>query len=144
MKKERNKSKAETEVASMEMIFKKYHSSEPHTEKNYLIFDPSHNQIPFTSDLCKSISHRNFIQNCENILIGPIINGEDIRVRVLTARGEEVDSDSDTRNIFRTYLRDQGYPISAYAENTASAGEPEIGSVHTEVQAFGTVYYFPA
>lgn len=133
----------ETEVTSMEMIFKKYHRSEPHMEKNYLIFDPSHNQIPFTSDLCKSLSHRNFIQNCENILIGPIINGEDIRLRVLTARGEEVDSDSDTQNIFRTYLKDQGYPLSAFAENAASVGEPE-SDAQTEIQAFGTVYYFPA
>ena len=48
----------------MELIFKKYHKSEQNTEKNYLIYDPGHNQVQFTSDLYKSISGRNFMQSC--------------------------------------------------------------------------------
>ena len=93
----------------MEIIFKKYHKSERHTERNYLIYDPSHNQVQFTSDLCKSISHRNFIQNCENILVGPIMDGQHMSMMVLTADGMEVSPDPDADRIFKTYLKDQGY-----------------------------------
>ena len=117
----------------MEMIFKKYHKSERDTEKNYLIYDPIHNQVQFTSDLYKSISHRNFVQGCENILIGPILNGQDMSVRVLPADGAEVSANSGTRQIFEAYLRDQGYAAADTADTT-----------DTKIQAFGTVYYFPA
>ncbi len=117
----------------MEMIFKKYHKSERNAEKNYLIYDPTHNQVQFTSDLYKSISHRNFVQNCENILIGPILNGQDMGLRVLTADGAEVSANSGAQQIFEAYLRDQGYA----AANTGDIADATI-------QAFGTVYYFPA
>ncbi len=118
----------------MEMIFKKYHKSEQHRERNYLIYDPSHNHVQFTSDLCKAISHRNFVQNCENILVGPIINGQDMSMMVLTADGMEVSSDPETDRIFRTYLKDQGY----FSPDRIDKNQEE------DIQAFGTVYYFPA
>ena len=120
----------------MEMIFKKYHKSERHTEKNYLIYDPVHNQMQFTSDLYKSISHRNFVQNCENILIGPIMNGQDMSVRVLNADGAEIAANPGTQQIFEAYLRDQGY---SHSDPFHTACEAD-----SEISAFGTVYYFPA
>jgi len=118
----------------MELIFKKYHKSERHTEKNYLIYDPSQNQVQFTNDLCKSISGRNFVQSCENILIGPIMHGQDMSVRVLTSDGVEVSSTPGTREIFEAYLKDQGYSSSFRADNRT----------FENIQEFGTVYYFPA
>ena len=118
----------------MELIFKKYHKSEQNTEKNYLIYDPGHNQVQFTSDLYKSISGRNFMQSCENILIGPIIHNQEMNVRVLTSDGVEVSSNSNTREIFEAYLKDQGY--SSYV--------PADDEIPENIQEFGTVYYFPA
>ncbi len=54
-------------------------------------------------------------------------------VRVLTADGAEVSANSGTRQIFEAYLRDQGYAAADTADTT-----------DTKIQAFGTVYYFPA
>ena len=134
----------------MELIFKKYHKSELHTEKNYLIYDPAHNGTQLTEDLLKSISHRNFAQSYENLLIGPIMNGKKMTVRVLTSDGHEISANSNTWKIFETYLKDQGYTA---AENTAAKAPAatkrnDISTLpHTSdanICEFGTVYYFPA
>ena len=114
----------------MELIFKKYHESGFSTEKTYLIYDPAHNKMQLTQDLCKSISHRNFGQCYENILVGPIIKDKKITVRVLGPDGAELSSDAGTEKIFKTYLHDQGYLPAVSAEHNISAS--------------GTVYYYPA
>lgn len=114
----------------MELIFKKYHKSEQHTEKIYLIYDPAQNPTQFTADVFRSISNRNFIQGCENLLIGPIIKDKKMTVRVLNSDGTETKSNSEVQKIFEAYLNDQGY-TSTY-------------SSITNIQEFGTVYHFTA
>lgn len=129
----------------MELIFKKYHKSELHTEKNYLIYDPEHNKTQFTDELFRSIAHRNFTQGCENLLIGPIRNGKKMTVRVLDAGGREISATSNTMKIFEAYLKDQGY-----AEDTTTPGKGGVLPMQNAASAseiiceFGTVYYFPA
>ncbi len=124
----------------MELIFKKYHRFELHTEKNYLIYDPSRNQVQFTKDLFKSISKRNFGQSYENILIGPIMEDQKMTVKVLGSDGTEISTDTTTEKIFQTYLKDQGYADGLSCENGCSGDT----AAQTDVRAFGTVYYFPA
>lgn len=125
----------------MELIFKKYHTSELHTEKNYLIYDPSRNQAQFTNDLFKSISLRNFGQSYENILIGPIMKDKKMTVKVLTSDGAEAPLSPNTQKIFRAYLKDQGYPVSALSDGGPSESK---STEPAHIRQFGTVYYFPA
>ena len=113
----------------MELIFKKYHISEPHNERIFLVYNPMENSSPFTSDLFRSISHRNFVQNCENILVGPIWEGHQITVKVLNSNGKEIAQNHDTKKIIDAYLKDLGYrDFSFVSEST--------------VKEFGTVYHF--
>jgi len=127
------------EVKRMELIFKKYHKAEHNQERNYLIYDPSRNQAQFTGDLYRAIAHRNFVQGCERILIGPILQDKKMTVRVLNADGTEVSLCPNTKKIFRAYLHDQGYPSPGEEESPDGLGKG-LGDVHE----FGTVYYFPA
>ena len=122
----------------MELIFKKYHKSEPHTEKIYLIYDPMQNPMQFTQELFRSISHRNFIQNCEKLLIGPIMDDKKMTARVFDSDGTEISFNSDIQKIFAVYLKDQGYPVTNLPESSGTAH----GS--SNIQAFGTVYHFTA
>lgn len=117
----------------MEFIFKKYHTSEQDCEKNYLIYDPKYNSTQFTGDLLKSISYRNFGQNYENILVGPIWDDKEFTVMVLNADGSEAPKNQGACRIFEKYLTDQGYTKSASSSESAE-----------NIRAFGTVYYFPA
>ncbi len=123
----------------MELIFKKYHQSELHTETNYLIYDPARNPAQFTKELFQSIAHRNFVQGCENILIGPIMGEQGMTLRVFSADGTEVSASPLARRIFEAYLHDQGYPLPA-----SFKGARENAAEHTDIRAFGTVYHFTA
>lgn len=126
----------------MELIFKKYHKSELHTEKNYLIYDPEHNEAQFTDELFRSIAHRNFTQGCENLLIGPIRNGKKMTVRVLGSDGREVSANPSAMKIFEAYLKDQGYTADA-APSPMNDVLP-LSPASESICEFGTVYYFPA
>lgn len=117
----------------MELIFKKYSKSEAHAEKIYLIYDPMQNPSQFTEDMFRSISSRNFIQNCETLLIGPIWNHKKMTVKALGSDGVETKMDSDSQTIFETYLKDQGY-FSASAKKPAASSQ--------KIQALGRVYHF--
>lgn len=118
----------------MELIFKKYHHAKKDSEKIYLIYDPAQNPTQFTKALFRSISSRNFLQGCEKLLIGPIIQDKKMTVRVLGSDGTEITSDSDIQKIFHAYLKDQGYTVPADAHGIEEA----------DIQAFGTVYHFTA
>lgn len=124
----------------MELIFRKYSKYEEQSEKVYLIYDPMQNPAQFTNDLFRSISNRNFIQNCENLLIGPIFNNKKMTVRVLGSDGTETASDSDIEKIFEAYLKDHGYLSPALSDSKTS----ESASTSGKIQAFGTVYHFTA
>ncbi|MBO5093676.1 MAG: hypothetical protein J6C33_04880 [Lachnospiraceae bacterium] len=127
----------------MELIFKKYHKCELHTEKNYLIYDPEHNEAQFTDELFRSIAHRNFTQGCENLLIGPIRSGKKMTVRVLDTGGREVSVSPSTMKIFETYLKDQGYAADT-APSEKNGMMPMPHTACENIHEFGTVYYFPA
>lgn len=118
----------------MELIFKKYSKFEAQSEKVYLIYDPMQNPTQFTNDLFRSISNRNFIQNCENLLIGPIFDNKKMTVKALGSDGTETIVDSDLQTIFEVYLKDQGYRTPS-SQSAAPTGK---------IQAFGTVYHFTA
>lgn len=118
----------------MELIFKKYHHAAKNSEKIYLIYDPAQNPTQFTKALFRSISSRNFLQGCEKLLIGPIIQDKKMTVRVLGSDGTEFSSDPDIQQIFHAYLKDQGYMEHTGAKSTEEA----------DIQAFGTVYHFTA
>lgn len=129
----------------MELIFKKYSRSEAQSEKIYLIYDPLQNPSQFTNELLHSILGRNFIQNCENLLIGPIFDNKKMTVRALGSDGTETAVDSNMQTIFETYLKDQGYHTFA-AKNISSAPDasPRQAAPAEKIQAFGTVYHFTA
>lgn len=116
----------------MEFIFKKYHTADAAEEKNYLIYDPKYNSAQFTCELVKSIACRNFGQNYENILVGPIVEDKEITVKVLNADGSEAEGSQLARRIFEQYLHDQGY------------AKRELSDAPCAIKEFGTVYYFPA
>ena len=129
----------------MELIFKKYSKSEAQSEKIYLIYDPMQNPSQFTDDLFRSISNRNFIQNCENLLIGPIFDDKKMTVKALGSDGTEAVMDSDLQTIFEAYLKDQGYRTSSISEASISRSADSKKATSTgKIQAFGTVYHFTA
>ena len=115
------------------------------SEKIYLIYDPMQNPSQFTDDLFRSISNRNFIQNCENLLIGPIFDDKKMTVKALGSDGTEAVMNSDLQTIFEAYLKDQGYRTSSISEASISRSADSKKATSTgKIQAFGTVYHFTA
>lgn len=122
----------------MELIFKKYSKSEAQCEKIYLIYDPMQNSSQFTEDMFRSISSRNFIQNCETLLIGPIWDNKKITAKALGSDGVETKMDSDSQTIFEAYLKDQGY----FSGSSSKASSLSDTAPSGKIQAFGRVYHF--
>ncbi|QGR00287.1 diaminopimelate epimerase [Paenibacillus psychroresistens] len=74
--------------------------------------DPNHTQIELTTENIKLICHRHYGAGSDGILYGPIISGDEIKLRIFNPDGSEAEKSGNGIRIFSRYLLDAGYITS--------------------------------
>jgi diaminopimelate epimerase len=89
----------------MEIHFKKYHG----LGNDYLVIDPNVGDINLTKDVIRLICDRHFGVGSDGILYGPILNGNNLSVRIFNPDGSEAEKSGNGLRIFAKYLYEKGY-----------------------------------
>lgn len=89
----------------MEIRLEKYHG----LGNDYLIYDPSKNEMPLNEARIRLICDRNFGAGSDGILYGPVYVDGRPSVRIFNPDGGEAEKSGNGVRIFSKYLRDAGY-----------------------------------
>lgn len=89
----------------MNITLEKYHG----LGNDYLIFDPNKNELKLTEESIRLICNRNFGVGSDGLLVGPIMGGEKLEVKILNPDGSEAELSGNGVRIFGKYLKDAGY-----------------------------------
>ena len=89
----------------MSYAFHKYHG----LGNDYLVFDETKNNKKLTVDEIKKVCNRNFGFGSDGILVGPIIDGDTIGMKIYNPDGSEAEKSGNGVRIFAKYLKDNGY-----------------------------------
>ena len=87
------------------MDFYKYHA----LGNDYIVIDPSRNDVSLTEATIQLICHRNFGIGSDGILYGPTFDGEAISLKILNPDGSEAEKSGNGIRIFSKYLFDEAY-----------------------------------
>ena len=87
------------------MDFYKYHA----LGNDYIVIDPSRNDVCLTEATIQLICHRNFGIGSDGILYGPTFDGEAISLKILNPDGSEAEKSGNGIRIFSKYLFDEAY-----------------------------------
>ena len=63
----------------MKAVFEKYHCM----GNDYLVYDPNKNEMELGPEQVKAVCDRNFGIGSDGILVGPVLGGEKMYVRIL-------------------------------------------------------------
>ena len=89
----------------MKAVFEKYHCM----GNDYLVYDPNKNEMELGPEQVKAVCDRNFGIGSDGILVGPMLGGEKMYVRILNPDGSEAEKSGNGMGIFARYLKDAGY-----------------------------------
>ena len=89
----------------MKAVFEKYHCM----GNDYLVYDPNKNEMELGPEQVKAVCDRNFGIGSDGILVGPVLGGEKMYVRILNPDGSEAEKSGNGMGIFARYLKDTGY-----------------------------------
>ncbi|HWR05337.1 diaminopimelate epimerase [Sporomusa sp.] len=89
----------------MNFHFYKYHA----LGNDYIVIDPNKANIDFSEKNIRLICHRNFGIGSDGILVGPLLQGNSIHLRILNPDGSEAEKSGNGVRIFSRYLVDEGY-----------------------------------
>ena len=87
------------------MDFYKYHA----LGNDYIVIDPSKNEVGLTEANIQRICHRNFGVGSDGILYGPTFEGGEISLKILNPDGSEAEKSGNGIRIFSKYLFDESY-----------------------------------
>ena len=90
---------------TMKIDFWKYHA----LGNDYIVIDPNKTPINLTKEDIQLVCHRNFGLGSDGILYGPIVDGNNIKLKILNPDGSEAEKSGNGIRIFSRYLVDQGY-----------------------------------
>ena len=85
--------------------YHKYHA----LGNDYIVIDPNHSQIKLTKENIELICHRHYGVGSDGILFGPVISGDEIKLRIFNPDGSEAEKSGNGIRIFSRYLLDAGY-----------------------------------
>jgi diaminopimelate epimerase len=89
----------------MGIDFRKYHA----LGNDYLVIDPQKSGIKLTRENIKLLCHRNFGIGSDGILYGPIIEQDEIHLKIFNPDGSEAEKSGNGIRIFSRYLVDEKY-----------------------------------
>lgn len=89
----------------MKVVLEKYHG----LGNDYLVFDPNKNQLKLTKENVKLICDRHFGIGSDGILEGPVLDQENVEVKIWNPDGSIAQNGGNSVRIFAKYLKDAGY-----------------------------------
>lgn len=127
----------------MSIVFRKYHG----LGNDYLVLDPYKNDIELDPARIKLICDRHFGVGSDGILYGPILNGDDISLKIFNPDGSEAENSGNGVRIFAHYLRDAGYVSEHVFSFNTPGGEVKVECLNEDGSetkvALGEVNYMP-
>ena len=109
----------------MEVHFRKYHG----LGNDYLVIDPNVHDVNLTPDIIRLICDRHFGIGADGILYGPIMNGNNLSVRIFNPDGSEAEKSGNGLRIFAWYLYE-----SRYVDESGFSIETLGGSVEAHIE----------
>ena len=106
----------------MKAVFEKYHCM----GNDYLVYDPNKNEMELGPEQVKAVCDRNFGIGSDGILVGPVLGGEKMYVRILNPDGSEAEKSGNGIRIFSKYLKDMGYVTEESYVLHTKAGETRV------------------
>lgn len=88
----------------------KYHA----LGNDYIVIDPNKTEIKLTESNIKLICHRNYGIGSDGILYGPIIDGNEITLKIYNPDGSEAEKSGNGIRIFSKYLFDAKYILEKH------------------------------
>jgi diaminopimelate epimerase len=89
----------------MKIELQKYHA----IGNDYLVYDPQNNVLELNEDRINLICDRNFGVGSDGILVGPILDDGNIKLKIYNPDGSEAEKSGSGIRIFSKYLKDAGY-----------------------------------
>lgn len=89
----------------MKWDYFKYHA----LGNDYIVIDPNITNMEMKKEKIKLICDRNFGIGSDGILYGPILNGQEISLKILNPDGSEAEKSGNGIRIFSKYLLDADY-----------------------------------
>lgn len=94
-----------TGVNDLKFDYAKYHA----LGNDYIVIDPQITDIPLKVEAIERVCHRNFGIGSDGILYGPIMEGDQFRLRIFNPDGSEAEKSGNGIRIFSRYLFEAGY-----------------------------------
>lgn len=89
----------------MGIEFRKYHA----LGNDYIVIDPQKIPLKLTKENIQLICHRNFGIGSDGILYGPLINQDQVALKIFNPDGSEAEKSGNGIRIFSKYLVDEKY-----------------------------------
>lgn len=111
-----------------------------HLGSEYLVYDTCKNNLELDAKAIRTICNRNFGLGTQGILAGPVMQGNDMSMKIYQPDGRETAVNRNAAKIFMQYLKDAGY--SKQQELVLHTEEGDIFSeeVSDQVSAVGKMY----
>jgi len=92
-------------IIILKVSLEKYHG----LGNDYLVFDPNKYAMKLNEESVRLICDRNFGVGSDGLLIGPIFDGDKIKVKIFNPDGSEAEKSGNGVRIFSRYLKNFGY-----------------------------------
>lgn len=105
-----------------EITLRKYHG----LGNDYLVYDPIRNDALLQERQIRLLCSRNIGVGADGVLYGPILEDNEIKVRIFNPDGSEAEKSGNGIRIFSRYLKDAGYVEGEKYVLTTKAGKTEV------------------
>ena len=105
-----------------EITLRKYHG----LGNDYLVYDPIRNEALLQERQIRQLCSRNIGVGADGILYGPVLEDDEIKVRIFNPDGSEAEKSGNGIRIFSRYLKDAGYVEGEKYVLTTKAGKTEV------------------
>ncbi|MEG2350761.1 MAG: diaminopimelate epimerase [Hungatella sp.] len=112
----------------MDVILEKYHG----LGNDYLVFDPNKNQLKLTAENVRLVCDRHFGVGSDGILEGPILEQEQMQVKIWNPDGSIAKKSGNGVRIFAKYLKDAGYVQKTHVTLSTQGGEVGVQYLNEE------------
>ena len=106
----------------MSITLHKYHG----LGNDYLVYDPHINHLELTPERIRLLCDRHYGLGADGLLLGPIFEGTDIRVKIYNPDASEATNSGNGIRIFARFLRDTGYTKEKKFDLLTDSGRVDI------------------
>ncbi len=112
----------------MKTVVEKYHG----LGNDYLVFDPNRNELRLSPAGVRLLCDRNFGVGADGVLEGPVLEGEQIALKIWNPDGSLAEKSGNGVRIFAKYLKDGGYVQKKHFSIRTAGGEVAVHYLNEE------------